>query len=202
MKEQSSSHLGQGLVRLLWGAAVRLGDIAEGEGHVLKGEVAVKRREERKITLTIRQWKNCDINKNKQETPGALRTLVSNSLIRKCANPTDTQTHTDTDEHKLYTHAHQKKPPKKQGFDWHARRTTDEMPCNSKHCTEMGISPSYGCMCDSSFSCVYPHLQTFFFCVCVCVCARARCARLTAPALSPHLGSPSLWCCCDPTSHS
>lgn len=34
-------HLGQSLLGLLGGTAVRLSDITEGEGHVLKGEVAV-----------------------------------------------------------------------------------------------------------------------------------------------------------------
>jgi len=43
----NTAHPGQGLVRLLRGAAVRLGDITEGEGHVLKGKVAVKQRERR-----------------------------------------------------------------------------------------------------------------------------------------------------------
>lgn len=36
----SAAHLGQGLVRLLRGAAVSLGDVTEGEGHVLQREVA------------------------------------------------------------------------------------------------------------------------------------------------------------------
>lgn len=35
-----AAHLGQGLVRLLRGAAVSLGDVTEGEGHVLQREVA------------------------------------------------------------------------------------------------------------------------------------------------------------------
>lgn len=42
---KSFSHFGQGLVRLLRGAAVRLSDITEGEGHVLKGKVAIRRKE-------------------------------------------------------------------------------------------------------------------------------------------------------------
>lgn len=41
LKKRSPPHLGQGLVGLLWGAAVRLSDIAEGQGHVLQGKVAV-----------------------------------------------------------------------------------------------------------------------------------------------------------------
>lgn len=65
----------------------------------------------------------------------------------------------------------------------------------------MGISLSYGCVCVThpSLVCI-PIFKRFFWGVCVCVCV--HCAHLTAPALSPHLGSPSLWCCCDPTSHS
>lgn len=41
---QNRPHLGQSLLGLLWGTAVRLSDITEGEGHVLKGEVAVRRQ--------------------------------------------------------------------------------------------------------------------------------------------------------------
>lgn len=40
--DHRSSHLGQSLIHLLRGAAVRLGHVAEGEGHVLQGEVAGK----------------------------------------------------------------------------------------------------------------------------------------------------------------
>lgn len=39
---QNCPHLGQRLLGLLWGTAVCLSDITEGEGHVLKGEVAVR----------------------------------------------------------------------------------------------------------------------------------------------------------------
>lgn len=41
-KPQKAAHLGQGLIRLLRGAAVSLGDVTEGEGHVLQREVANK----------------------------------------------------------------------------------------------------------------------------------------------------------------
>lgn len=52
---QRSSHLGQGQVRLFWGAAIRLRDITEGEGHVLKGEVAMKwwEKEKNKYNVTL-----------------------------------------------------------------------------------------------------------------------------------------------------
>lgn len=40
VEKWSTAHLGQGLVCLLRGAAVSLGHVTEGEGHVLQREVA------------------------------------------------------------------------------------------------------------------------------------------------------------------
>lgn len=94
------------------------------------------------ITLAIINWRNCDVNKNKQEILGALRTVVFNSLIRKYTHTplvhTNTRKHTQTQT----SHSH----TLKNSLTGTQVKTTDETLCNSKHCTEMVIWLSYGCV--------------------------------------------------------
>lgn len=55
------------------------------------------------ITLAIINWRNYDVNENKQEMPRALITAVCNSLIRKHTH-TPLYTQAETHGYKLHTH--------------------------------------------------------------------------------------------------
>lgn len=67
---QNCPHLGQSLLGLLRGTAVCLSDITEGEGHVLKGEVAVRWQKvgekSKNVTSRVKQREKYDTNKNKK----------------------------------------------------------------------------------------------------------------------------------------